>query len=150
MNQPMEANPNKLENYFEELLNPIALDHPDSPLPSLSKYAILLEGERVSIALLLENFAGIADPHRKSHEPTLAVDNLVNNHPRPRMYPESLIVKVRDFPVALACKRVETILNLHESNIVFHYDESRPWSAGMIKTHWEILLDITKLPLTSS
>ena len=150
MNQPLHANPNELENYFEELLNPIALNPPDSPLPSLSKYAILLEGERVNVALLLENFSSVVDPQRKSHEPTLSVDNLVNPYPRPGKYSKSLIVKVRDFPIALACKRVETIIDLGESNIVFHYDESKPWSAGMIKTHWAILLDITKLPFTDA
>jgi len=147
MNQPIHTNPNNLETYFEELLDTAITHAPASPLPSLSKYAIVLEGEQVNVALLLENFAGVADPQRKTNEPTLSVDALVNQYPKLVLNSTLLRVKIKDFPVSLACKRVETIIDLHESNLVFHYDESKPWSAGMIKTHWAILLDITKLPI---
>lgn len=147
MNNPMHPNPDRLENYFQELLRPIDSNDAGSALPSLAKYAIVLEGEHVNVALLLENFAGVADPNQKLHQPVLSVDALV--HEQPKFYSSSNLLKVNvhDVPITLACKRVETIVDLHESNLSFHYDHSKPWSAGVLKSHWAMLLDVTKLPL---
>lgn len=146
MNHLIQSGPEKLETYFEELLAPQEANQGSSALPSLAKYAIVLEGEHVNIALLLENFGGIADPKQKSQEPSLSVDALAHQQPKFDFHPDSLRVKIQGFPVSLACKRVETIIDLHQSQLAFHYDDSKPWSAGVIKSHWAILLDITRLP----
>ncbi len=147
MNNPVHPNPDKLERYFQELLEQIDSNRAGSTLPSLAKYAIVLEGEHVNVALLLENFAGVADPSQKMHQPVLSVDALINEQPKLDLNPNLLRVTVLGLPVALACKRVETIIDLHESNLSFHYDESKPWSAGVVKSHWAMLLDVTKVPL---
>ena len=136
---------NNLQTYVSELLSPASLAQPLRELPALSKYAILLEGEHISVALLLDDFAGVIQFQQHATSTVIEVDDLINTAPKRVKHPDSLIVKIRDLPIALACKRVETIIDLNDAKLAFHYDKNKPWSAGMIQSHWAMLLDVSKL-----
>ena len=136
---------NKLENYVQELLSPIPAEKLTRDLPALSKYAILLEGEQINVALLLDDFAGVSQVNQRTNYTILKADDLNQPSPRASHEENALVVKIRDLPIAISCKRVETIIDLNEAKLAFHYDQTKPWSAGMIQGHWAILLDVTKL-----
>ena len=139
------AQPNKLEKYFNDLLLPAVSPASADELPSLSHYAILIEGDRINVALLLNDFAGVSHLQRRSNYRVLNTDDLAHNDPRPLAKVDSLVVKIRDLPIALACKKVETIIDLNNAKLAFHYDAAKPWSAGMIQAHWAMLLDVSQL-----
>ena len=139
------AQASNLETYFRDLLSPTSAKDIKDELPSLSKYAILLEGEHINIALLLDDFAGVSHLNKRCNYAILSADDLANPTPQPLSDVDSLVVKIRDLPIGLACKRVETIIDLNEAKFAFHFDESKPWSAGMIQGHWAMLLDVSKL-----
>ena len=145
MNHSDATKTNALENYFRDMLSPPATKDAAADLPALSTYAMLIEGETVNVALMLDDFAGIT---QSRHHRTLAlfdVDQLNTFAPQPIEATSALIVKIRGLPIALKCKRVETIIDLNNAKLAFHFDDKRPWSAGMVKDYWAMLLDVSKL-----